>query len=140
MIGGLRVDYSRGVVAHSDGDVLLHALSDALLGACGLGDIGKLFPDTDPTWRGADSKELLARVYDRIHGLGWGCVNLDCTVICEEPRISSHVPKMKMIIASILKCSPDAVGIKGTTSEKLGFLGRGDGLAAMAVVLIRRDG
>lgn len=139
MLGGVRVGHSHGLVAHSDGDVLLHALSDALLGACALGDIGKFFPDDDPTWRGADSKDLLTRVFDRVHGLGWNCVNVDCTVMCERPRIASHVPQMKNVIASILQCSPDAVGIKGTTVEKLGFVGREEGLAAQAVVLLCRS-
>lgn len=137
MLGGVRVLHSQGVVAHSDGDVVLHALCDALLGALALGDIGQMFPDTDPQWRGADSRELLAQVVARIDQQGWQPGNVDITVMAQAPRLSPHVEAMREVIAEILGLAPDRVSVKATTTERLGFTGRGEGIAASAVALLR---
>ncbi|MGH8428234.1 MAG: 2-C-methyl-D-erythritol 2,4-cyclodiphosphate synthase [Gammaproteobacteria bacterium] len=136
MLGGVRIAHERGVIAHSDGDVVLHALADALLGAAALGDIGGLFPDTDPHWAGADSRGLLADVMRRVRERGWRVVNADCTVLAERPKVAPHVPAMRAAIASVLGVDESAVNVKGTTMEKMGFLGRGEGIAALAVVLL----
>ncbi|WP_280563203.1 2-C-methyl-D-erythritol 2,4-cyclodiphosphate synthase [Chromohalobacter sp. 48-RD10] len=136
MIGGVRIAHTHGFIAHSDGDVLLHALCDALLGACGLGDIGHHFPDTDATWEGADSRELLRRVYDQVAAAGYRIVNLDTTVIAQAPRLGDHIALMRTRIAETLGAAEDAVNVKATTSERLGFTGRKEGIAAEAVVLL----
>jgi 2-C-methyl-D-erythritol 2,4-cyclodiphosphate synthase len=138
VLGGVRIAHDRGLRAHSDGDVALHALCDALLGAAALGDIGQHFPPDDERWRGADSRRLLAAVLDRLAERGWRPVNVDITVACEEPRVSPHVPAMREVIAGLLGAAVDAVSVKATTTEKLGFCGRGEGIAALAVALIRR--
>ena len=137
MLGGVRIPHERGLAAHSDGDVALHALCDALLGAAALGDIGKHFPPGDEQWRGADSLELLAAVRDMMAAQGLEMVNLDLTIICEAPKIGPHVAAMRQAIASVLSLDAGVVSVKATTTEKLGFCGRGEGIAAMAVVLIQ---
>jgi len=136
MLGGVRIAYEHGVVAHSDGDVVLHALADAMLGAAALGDIGHFFPDDDPNWAGADSRELLRQVVAEVAAAGWRPVNADCTVIAERPRVASHVPAMRENIGAALGIDGGAVNVKATTTERLGFTGRREGLAALAVVLL----
>jgi len=135
-LGGVLVSSEKGAVAHSDGDVLLHALCDSLLGAAGLPDIGFHFPDSDPEFRGIRSTILLERVYNIIRKKGWNVSNIDCTVCLEKPIISPYIPEMKSVISGILHISPDNVSIKATTTEKLGFIGREEGIAAMAVALL----
>lgn len=138
MLGGIRIPHDHGLKAHSDGDVALHALCDALLGALALGDIGHLFPDNDEAWRGADSGDLLQEVYRRVRDQGFQLTNLDLSIICQAPRIAPHVDAMRARIAELLDAAPDAVSVKATTTEKLGFTGRGEGIAATAVVLIEQ--
>ncbi|WP_339884708.1 2-C-methyl-D-erythritol 2,4-cyclodiphosphate synthase [Vreelandella maris] len=138
MIGGVKLPFDHGFVAHSDGDVLLHAVSDALLGACALGDIGRHFPDTDPTWAEADSRELLRHVVTLIQGQGYGVVNLDATLMAQAPKMAPHVDAMRAIIAADLGVALSQVNVKATTTERLGFTGRGEGIAAEAVVLLDR--
>jgi 2-C-methyl-D-erythritol 2,4-cyclodiphosphate synthase len=140
MIGGVRIPHSRGVIAHSDGDVALHALCDALLGAAGLGDIGGMFPDTDPRWAGADSRELLRQVAARLAGRELRVSNADVTVVAQAPRLAPHVGEMRARIAADLGVELDRVNIKATTTEKLGYIGREEGLAAHAVVLLHEPG
>ena len=137
MLGGVRVPYGRGVIAHSDGDVILHALCDALLGAAGLGDIGQHFRDDDPKWRGADSKGFVRGVLGMLRERSLAVVNADITVLAEAPRLSRHREEIRASIATLLEVPPDCVNVKATTTEKMGFLGRGEGLAAQAVVLLR---
>jgi 2-C-methyl-D-erythritol 2,4-cyclodiphosphate synthase len=139
MLGGVRIAHSQGLAAHSDGDVAVHALCDALLGAAALGDIGQHFPATDPQWRNADSCDLLAQVYRMLSREGWRLVNLDLTIACELPKISPHVQAMRETLSGALQSQLDSVSVKATTTEKLGFCGRGEGIAALAVVLIQRD-
>lgn len=136
MIGGVRIEHSHGVVAHSDGDVALHALCDAVLGAAGLGDIGGMFPDTEPRWSGADSRELLRLVVARLATSGLAVANADITVIAQAPRLAPHIAEMRARIAADLGVAADRVNLKATTTEKLGYIGRGEGLAAHAVVLL----
>jgi 2-C-methyl-D-erythritol 2,4-cyclodiphosphate synthase len=136
IIGGVSIEHSHGVIAHSDGDVALHALCDALLGAAGLGDIGGMFPDTDPRWSGADSRELLRQVVARLAQDGLCVSNADLTVIAQAPRLAPHLAEMRARIAADLRVSPGRVNVKATTTERLGFTGRGEGLAAHAVVLL----
>jgi 2-C-methyl-D-erythritol 2,4-cyclodiphosphate synthase len=138
MLGGVRIEHDRGLAAHSDGDVAIHALCDALLGAAGLGDIGLHFPPDDAKWRGASGEDLLARVRDLLAERGWALVNCDLTIICEAPRIAPHVAAMRRVLADCLGCAAEHVSVKATTTEKLGFCGRGEGIAAMAVALISR--
>jgi 2-C-methyl-D-erythritol 2,4-cyclodiphosphate synthase len=137
MLGGVRVPHDRGLAAHSDGDVVLHALCDALLGAAALGDIGTHFPPTDDRWAGADSCELLVTVKGLLADSGWQTVNVDLTIVCERPRINPHVEAMRETIATALGVDTVAISVKATTTEKLGFCGRGEGIAALAVALIR---
>lgn len=137
MLGGVRIPWQRGVQAHSDGDVLLHALTDALLGAAGLGDIGQHFPDSDPRWRGAASAQFVRHAVQLIAGAGWQVVNADLTLLAEAPRIAAHRDAIRASVADILGMPSTAVNLKATTTEKLGFLGRAEGLAAQAVVLIQ---
>lgn len=139
MLGGVQVSHARGLLAHSDGDVLLHAITDAVLGAAGLGDIGKMFPDSDERWRGADSRDLLRQAVRRATAAGWRIENVDCTVIAQTPRIAPHVDAMRAAIAQDLALETSAVNIKGKTTEHLGFTGRGEGIAAQAVVLLVQD-
>ena len=139
MLGGVRIAYSQGVVAHSDGDVVIHALCDAILGALGDGDIGQHFPDTDARWRGADSRVFL-RECERLTQLaGLRLVNADVTVLAEAPRVAKHRGAMAINLASDLKVTPPQINIKATTTERLGFIGRAEGLAAMAVVLLEQS-
>lgn len=137
-LGGVRIAHACGLVAHSDGDVPLHALCDALLGALALGDIGKHFPDTDPAWKDADSRSLLRAVAALLAERGWRAGNVDLTLVAEAPRIAAHVDAMRANIAADLGIAPDAVGVKATTHEKMGFIGRGEGIAAFAVALVTR--
>ena len=136
MLGGVHIPYDRGLAAHSDGDVALHALCDALLGAAALGDIGRHFPPGDARWQDADSRDLLAAVRRLLGAAGWRVNNADLTIVCERPRVGPHVDAMRGVIADILKVDVGAVSVKATTTEKLGFCGRGEGIAALAVVLI----
>ncbi|MBO4330017.1 MAG: 2-C-methyl-D-erythritol 2,4-cyclodiphosphate synthase [Rhodocyclaceae bacterium] len=138
IIGGVHIPFERGLLGHSDADVLLHAITDALLGAAGLGDIGRLFPDTDPAHAGADSRVLLREAYARVRAAGWAAVNVDATVICQAPKIAPHVAAMVANIAADLAIAPAQVNVKGKTTEKLGFTGRGEGIAAQACVLLAR--
>jgi 2-C-methyl-D-erythritol 2,4-cyclodiphosphate synthase len=137
-LGGVRVAHSRGVVAHSDGDVLLHALCDALLGAAGLGDIGQHFPDCDARWKGAASTGLLRHCVALVRERGWAVANADLTLLAEAPRVGPHREAIRAHVAAVLGVAPEAVNVKATTTEKLGFLGRGEGLAAQAAVLLTR--
>jgi 2-C-methyl-D-erythritol 2,4-cyclodiphosphate synthase len=136
---GVRIPHDRGLVAHSDGDVALHALCDALLGAAALGDIGQHFPPTEGRWADADSMDLLRRVFDLLAAAGWRVINTDLTIVCERPRIGPHVEAMRETVAPALGLAADAVSVKATTTEKLGFCGRGEGIAASAIVLIGKD-
>lgn len=137
-LGGVNIPSEKGCIAHSDGDALLHAICDALLGASGSGDIGKHFPDTNPEYRNIDSKILISRTNDLIKKKGYKIVNIDSTVCLELPKIAPFIPQMKSVIASILEIKPDDISIKATTTEKMGFIGRGEGIAALAVVLLTR--
>ena len=136
VLGGVRVACEYAMVAHSDGDVMLHALCDALLGAAGLGDIGEHFPDSDPSYRGADSRTLLRTVVEQLSGRGWRVVNADLTLVAQVPRVSAHKLQMRQIVADDLGVEVSAVNIKATTPEYLGPIGRAEGVAAHAVVLI----
>lgn len=136
VLGGVRIPSPQSLEAHSDGDVLLHAIMDALLGALALGDIGKHFPDTDPAFKGADSLTLLARVHEMLRQRGARVVNLDSTVVAQRPRLAPHIDAMRTRIAECLEIDRDCIGIKATTSEGLGFTGRGEGVACMATVLL----
>lgn len=138
VLGGVRIPFERGIEAHSDGDVALHALCDALLGAAALGDIGGHFPPGDERWRGADSKALLRRVSQMLQERGWQAGNCDVTVVCERPRIAPFVQAMREAIAGELGLPTEAVSVKATTTDGLGFCGRGEGIAAMAVAQIER--
>jgi len=136
VVGGVDIPFERGLLGHSDADVLLHAITDAILGAAALGDIGTLFPDSDDAYRGADSRELLRTAVERVRAAGWRVVNVDATVIAERPKILPHVPAMRAAVAACTGAPADAVNIKGKTNEKLGALGRNEGIAAHAVVLL----
>jgi 2-C-methyl-D-erythritol 2,4-cyclodiphosphate synthase len=136
VVGGVVLPFDRGVVAHSDGDVLIHALCDALLGAAGLGDIGRHFPDSEPAYRGIDSRVLLRRVATMLVERGWRLGNADLTVVAQAPKMAPHIETMTAHLAVDLGCSRDRVNIKATTTEKLGFIGRGEGIACYAVVLL----
>jgi 2-C-methyl-D-erythritol 2,4-cyclodiphosphate synthase len=136
MLGGVRVPHERGVLAHSDGDVVLHALCDAMLGALALGDIGLHFPPSDDRWKGADSRAFVRHCNALIGERGWRVGNVDVTVICERPKVGPHAGAMRACVAEDLGIDTDAVSIKATTTEKLGFTGRGEGIAAQAVVLL----
>src|SRR5688572_22879803 len=135
-LGGTKIPHTHGILAHSDGDVLLHAICDALLGAAGLGDIGMHFPDTDPRWKGADSRAFVRHVRELLKQRDFVIVNVDTTVICEAPRLGKYRETMRTNIASDLGVNITRVNIKATTSEKMGFIGRGEGLACQAIALI----
>ena len=135
-LGGLRIPHRFGLVAHSDGDVVLHALSDALLGAAALGDIGKHFPDTDPQFKGADSRVLLRHVLAQVKGKGWKVGNVDATIVAQAPKMAPHIEAMRAAIAADLEVGIDQVNVKATTTEKLGFTGREEGIAVHAVALL----
>lgn len=137
-LGGVRIPHKFGLIAHSDGDVLLHALSDALLGACALGDIGKHFPDTDPQFKGADSRALLRHVLSLVESKGWKVENVDTTIIAQAPKMAPHIQTMRDTIAQDLKVELEQVNVKATTTEKLGFTGREEGIAVHAVALLSR--
>jgi len=136
VMGGVEIAHDKGLLGHSDADVLLHAICDALLGAAGLGDIGKHFPDSDPRYKGIDSRELLRHVVRLLTQKGHRVVNVDATIIAEAPRMAPHIPAMVTNIAADLGIEPGGVNVKATTTEKLGFAGRGEGIAAQAVCLI----
>lgn len=139
IIGGVDIPHEKGLKGHSDADVLLHAICDALLGALALGDIGNHFPDTDPRFKGVDSRELLRHVAALIKEKGYGVVNVDATVIAEEPKLAKHIATMCANIAADLGVATDCVNVKATTSERLGFTGRGEGIAAEAVCLVTNE-
>ena len=135
-LGGVRIPHTYGLLAHSDGDVLLHALSDALLGAAALGDIGKHFPDTDPQFKGADSRVLLRHVVGIVNAKGWKVGNVDATIVAQAPKMAPHIDTMRQLIAEDLQVELDQVNVKATTTEKLGFCGREEGIAVHSVALL----
>lgn len=136
ILGGVKIPYEKGLLGHSDADVLLHAVSDALLGAAGLGDIGRHFPDTDPKYKGADSLELLRQVYRKISEKGYRVGNIDVTMIAQKPKLKDYIPQMQANIAAAVEMAPDRVNVKATTEEKLGFTGTGEGMSCHAVCLL----
>jgi 2-C-methyl-D-erythritol 2,4-cyclodiphosphate synthase len=138
VLGGVEVPYPRGLAGHSDGDVLAHALTDALLGAAGLEDIGALFPSGDPRWKGASSLHLLAEAWRSVREQGWELANADCVLIGEEPRLAPHRDAMRAALSRAIDVDPALVAVRATTTDGLGFTGRGDGLAAQVVALLRR--
>lgn len=138
MIGGIEVPYKFGLLAHSDGDVLIHSIIDALLGACGLRDIGTLFPNSDDEYEGIDSKKLLVIVFEKILNGGFNVVNIDSTVIAEEPKLAPYIQKMRETIASILKMPFQNVNVKAKTNEGMGFIGKKEGIASISVVLVEK--
>lgn len=138
VLGGILIDHPRGLAGHSDGDVLAHALTDAVLGAAGLEDIGALFPPGDPALAGADSVDLLARAWERVRAAGWRLANADVVLVGEEPRLASHRQEMRQRLAKALGADPELVAVRATTTDRLGFTGRGEGLAAQAVALLAR--
>lgn len=138
IIGGVDIPYEKGLSGHSDADVLLHAISDALLGALALGDIGQHFPDTDPEYKNADSKILLTKVYELVKGKGYILGNLDSVVAIQKPKLASHILNMRNVIAGILETEPENISVKATTTEKLGFVGREEGVSAFATVLLTK--
>lgn len=138
MLGGVKVPFDKSFVAHSDGDVLLHALTDALLGALALGDIGHWFPDTDEQWRGADSGELLQAAYQEIITRGYQLGNADITILAQRPKLAPYIGAIRQRISGLLGCAEDAISVKASTTEKLGFVGREEGITALAVVLLEK--
>ncbi|HMU99817.1 MAG TPA: 2-C-methyl-D-erythritol 2,4-cyclodiphosphate synthase [Rhodocyclaceae bacterium] len=140
ILGGVEIPHGKGLLGHSDADALLHALTDALLGAAGLGDIGRHFPDTDPRFAGVDSRELLREAVRRVRASGWQPVNADATVIAQAPKLAAYVPAMVATIAADLGLTPEAVNVKAKTNETLGYLGRGEAIEAQAVVLVEHAG
>ncbi|MEK4353474.1 2-C-methyl-D-erythritol 2,4-cyclodiphosphate synthase [Paenibacillus sp. FSL R5-0475] len=139
IIGGVTIPYEKGLVGHSDADVLLHAVSDAILGALGLGDIGRHFPDTDPAFKDADSLKLLEQVWALASERGYKLGNIDSTIIAQKPKMAPYIPQMTEIIARALHADPSKVNVKATTTEKLGFAGRGEGIAAQSIVCLLQD-
>ena len=139
-LGGVRIPHARGLAAHSDGDVAIHALCDAILGALALGDIGRHFPPNDPQWRGADSRVFLRRCVELARERGWAIGNADVTIVCERPKIGPHADAMRALLAEDLQVAIDQVSVKATTTERMGFCGREEGIAAMAVVLLQAAG
>lgn len=137
-LGGVKIDYEKGLLGHSDADVAIHALCDAMLGAANLGDIGHHFPDKDPKYKGIDSKKLLVEVNRLIDAHGYVLGNADITICCEQPKINPHIVAMQDVLAWCLNCSAMNISIKATTTEKLGYTGRGEGIAAYAVVLLKK--
>ena len=138
IIGGVTIPYEKGLLGHSDADVLLHTVADAVLGAIGAGDIGKHFPDTDPAFKDADSAKLLEHVWNLVKNEGYSLVNADCTVIAQSPKMAPYIEAMRARIAGLLEATVEQVNVKATTTEKLGFPGRSEGIAAQAVVLLTR--
>jgi 2-C-methyl-D-erythritol 2,4-cyclodiphosphate synthase len=139
VVGGVEIAHSHGLLGHSDADVLLHAITDALLGAAALGDIGRHFPDSDPRWRGADSRALLREAAAKVRAAGWSIGNVDTTIVAQAPRMAPHIPAMVAAIAADLGLAQDRVNVKAKTTERLGFAGRGEGIAAQAVALVYRS-
>lgn len=139
IIGGLEIPHEKGLLGHSDADVLLHAITDAMLGAAALGDIGKLFPDTDAAFKDADSKILLKESFKEVKAKGYTIGNIDATIVAERPKFRPHIDDMRSIISELLEIDVDQVNVKATTSEKMGFLGREEGIAAQAVVLLTKN-
>ena len=140
ILGGVTIPHDKGLLGHSDADVLLHAITDAVLGAAGLGDIGGMFPDTDPQWQGADSRKLLRGAVAAVHAAGWRIGNLDSTLIAQAPKIAPYVAQMRQYIAADLGVATEQVNVKGKTTERLGFVGRCEGIAAEAVALLVKAG
>ncbi|MFD2445259.1 2-C-methyl-D-erythritol 2,4-cyclodiphosphate synthase [Bacillus sp. CGMCC 1.16607] len=138
IIGGITIPYELGLLGHSDADVLLHTVADACLGAIGEGDIGKHFPDTDPEFKDADSAKLLIHVWGLVKQKGYRLVNIDCTIIAQKPKMAPYIPQMRERIAELLESSEDQVNVKATTTEKLGFTGRGEGIASQVAVLLQK--
>lgn len=139
VIGGVTIPYEFGLLGHSDADVLLHAVADACLGAIGAGDIGMHFPDTNPNFKGADSAKLLEQVWSLVKERGYKLVNADCTIIAQRPKMAPYLGQMKERIAGVLEAVPEQINVKATTTEKLGFTGRGEGIASQAVVLLQKS-
>lgn len=137
-LGGIKIEHEKGALGHSDADVLIHAICDAILGAAALGDIGQHFPDTDQTWKGADSKVLLEKTISLLHTNGWVLENIDSSLCLERPKVMKYAPKMKSVLAPLLQIPEDCISIKATTNEQMGFIGREEGLVAYAVALIKR--
>jgi len=140
VLGGVHIPFERGLLAHSDGDAVIHALCDALLGASGGGDIGQLFPDSDPHLRGADSREFLRGVAEEVNRRGWALTNADLTIVAEKPKLAPYLPAMRQELARVLQVPDSAVTLKATTNEKMDSIGRGEGIACFAVVLLHADG
>ncbi|WP_027415306.1 2-C-methyl-D-erythritol 2,4-cyclodiphosphate synthase [Aneurinibacillus terranovensis] len=140
IVGGVSIPYEKGLLGHSDADVLLHAVTDAVLGALGLGDIGKHFPDTDATFKDADSQVLLKEVWKLIKEKGYLLGNADATIIAQKPKMAPYIDRMRTVLADCLEAEVERINIKATTTETLGFAGRGEGIAAMAVVLLQKEG
>lgn len=138
IIGGVTIPYEKGLLGHSDADVLLHVVADAALGAIGEGDIGRHFPDTDPEFKDADSKKLLQHVWGIVRENGYRLGNIDCTIIAQKPKMAPHIGDMRAVIAELLEASETQVNVKATTTEKLGFEGREEGIAAQAVILLQK--
>jgi len=139
IIGGVEIPHSRGLSGHSDADVLLHAISDAILGAAALGDIGAHFPDTDPKWKGADSRKLLRKINSIVQEAGYKVVNIDATVALERPKLRPYIDRIRQVIAKDLEVNLDQISVKATTSEKLGMVGREEGVAVWAICLLARS-
>ena len=139
IIGGIKIDYHLGLKGHSDADVLLHAICDSILGALALGDIGKWFPDNDPRYSGIDSKLLLKDILNSPELKGWALVNLDCTIIAQQPKFSPYIGSIRESIAELFWVKEDRISVKATTTEKLGFTGRGEGIAAQAIIMLHKD-
>jgi len=138
-LGGIQVEHEKGTVAHSDGDVLIHALCDALLGALALGDIGTHFPDSESEFRNIDSKLLLRSCYELIIGLGYNIVNIDSTICAQRPKLKDYISSMQNCLSGVLEIEPDRISVKATTTEKLGFVGREEGVSAYAIVLLKKE-
>lgn len=136
IVGGVHIPYEKGLLGHSDADVLLHAVSDALLGAAAMGDIGGMFPDNDPEYLGADSLVLLRQVFQRLRDNGYSVINVDCTIIAQKPKMKPYIPEMRMNIAAALSTDVENISVKATTEEEMGFTGRGEGISAHCVCLI----
>lgn len=139
IVGGVKIPYEKGLLGHSDADVLLHAVSDSLLGAAAMGDIGGMFPDNDPQFLDADSLVLLRRVFERLRESGYKVINVDATIIAQRPKMKPYIPEMRMNIAAALSTSIDNISVKATTEEEMGFTGRGEGISALCVCLIDKN-
>jgi len=139
IIGGITIPYEKGLLGHSDADVLLHTVADACLGAIGEGDIGRHFPDTDPAFKDADSAKLMEHVWQLVKDKGFELVNADCTIIAQKPKMQPYIQQMRERIAELLNADPEQINVKATTTEKLGFTGRGEGIASQVVVLLKQN-